>query len=190
MPKTYLANGYGRVWVLFKMMSQLLRRRFFERLSDVRSGREISKSFTEGLEWGPNSCCAPHRVRRAAPTMDRSRAVFERWDLNGDGVLDFTEVVAGCLGTGMEPEEVSAMFEQMDVNGDGEISLDEWLSGAAVYKANAYAAVVPTPGSSRLTTGVTLAFFKDLPSIFLKLKGGGVKKLPNVLEQVRKGETV
>ena len=104
--------------------------------------------------------------------MQRTRATFEAWDTNGDGALDFKEVMCGCLEAGMEPDDVSALFAQLDVNGDGEISLEEWMGGAAAYRKAAHDAVVAKPGASRLTTGVTQAFLRDLPAVIAKLSGG------------------
>ena len=104
--------------------------------------------------------------------MQRTRATFEAWDTNGDGALDFQEVMCGCLGAGMDPDDVSALFAQLDVNGDGTISLEEWMDGAAAYRNAAHNAVTAKPGSSRLTTGVTQAFLRDLPSVIAKLSGG------------------
>jgi hypothetical protein len=58
------------------------------------------------------------------------------------------------------------------VNGDRQISLEEWLNGADAYRRAAHDAVKCRPGASRLTTGVTLAFLRDLPSVVAKLEGG------------------
>jgi len=40
--------------------------------------------------------------------MQHARAAFGAWDTNGDGVLDFKEVLCGCLEAGIDPEEVSS----------------------------------------------------------------------------------
>jgi hypothetical protein len=104
--------------------------------------------------------------------MERTRAIFEAWDLNGDGALDFKELMCGCLGAGMEPDEVSEIFSELDVNGDGAISLEEWMGGAAAYRKAAHDAVDAAPGASRLTTGVTLAFLRDLPAVIAKVGAG------------------
>ena len=60
----------------------------------------------------------------------RTRESFDSWDTNGDGVLDFKEILSGCLATGMEPDDVAELFQRLDVNADGTVTLDEWLAGA------------------------------------------------------------
>ena len=60
----------------------------------------------------------------------RTREVFDSWDTNGDGVLDFKEIMSGCLASGMEPDDVADLFQRLDVNADGTVTLDEWLAGA------------------------------------------------------------
>ena len=107
-----------------------------------------------------------------------TRAAFAAWDDDGNGVLDFKEVMAGCLGAGMEPDEVSELFAAMDVNGDGQISLEEWVNGAAAYRVKAaHDAAMYKPGASRLTTGVTLTFLRDLPGVIAELQA---KAFPTV----------
>ena len=64
--------------------------------------------------------------------MRRTRATFDAWDTNGDGVLSFEEVMCGCLHAGMDPDDVSAFFATLDVSGDGCISVEEFLSGQTV----------------------------------------------------------
>ena len=104
--------------------------------------------------------------------MQRTRATFEAWDTNGDGALDFKEVLCGCLESGMDPDEVSNLFAALDVNGDGAISLEEWMGGARAYRNAAHDGVATRPGASRLTTGVTQAFLRDLPAVIAKVAGG------------------
>lgn len=89
-----------------------------------------------------------------------------------------SKVMAGCLGAGMEPDEVSELFAAMDVNGDGRISLEEWVHGAAAYRVKAaHDAAMYRPGASRLTTGVTLTFLRDLAGVIAKLEA---KAFPRV----------
>jgi hypothetical protein len=102
--------------------------------------------------------------------MRRTRAAFEAWDVNGDGALDFREIMCGCLEAGLEPDDVSELFRTLDVNGDGAISLEEWVGGAAAHDDLYHDCIAP--GSSRLTTGVTQAFLRDLPAVIAQVSGG------------------
>ena len=52
----------------------------------------------------------------------RTRALFDSWDTNGDGVLDFKEILSGCLATGMEPDDVI-------MTGGGRCVRQVWLEG-------------------------------------------------------------
>ena len=72
----------------------------------------------------------------------------------------------------MEPDDVSEIFAELDVDGNGEISLEEWMGGAAAYRKAAHDAVAAAPGASHLTTGVTLAFLRDLPAVIAKVGAG------------------
>ena len=62
-----------------------------------------------------------------------ARELFDRWDRNGDGVLNADEVLIGCLQNGMDPDEVSALFARLDTNGDDEISYEEWRAGYGAF---------------------------------------------------------
>jgi Ca2+-binding EF-hand superfamily protein len=51
---------------------------------------------------------------------------FDRWDDNGDGELDRTELAAGLVGTEHRPEGV---IEFYDTNRNGRVSLREAQAG-------------------------------------------------------------
>jgi hypothetical protein len=51
---------------------------------------------------------------------------FDRWDYNGDGYLEMSELGETMARTGNPPERVMAFY---DVNGDGRISLAEAQGG-------------------------------------------------------------
>ena len=65
-------------------------------------------------------------------------------------------------------------MREHDANADGVHSFDEFKR---LYNAVKGVAVHP-PGASRLTTGVTLAFLRDLPGVIAKLEGA--KDFPEV----------
>ena len=69
----------------------------------------------------------------------RCRHIFAAWDTNGDGVLDYQEVLCGSLQAGMESDEVSMLFSHLDIDGDARVSADEFERGYAAFKRAAAA---------------------------------------------------
>merc|ERR550514_1977232 len=65
-----------------------------------------------------------------APLASRSEArrVFEGFDTDGSGCIDFAEVVLGLRAMSLDiPEpDVRAVFEEIDVDGSGKLELKEF----------------------------------------------------------------
>ena len=63
----------------------------------------------------------------------QARMYIQQCDANGDGVVEWSEVLKLISGTGMSEEEISqqkAEFETMDVNKDGRVTeqeFTEWM---------------------------------------------------------------
>lgn len=81
------------------------------------------------------------RRERARINLIQSR-LFAIFDQDGNGVVDFGELIAGLsvLCGGEEDEKISQAFRLIDVNGDGLISIDEMIVYlAAVFRVRVYA---------------------------------------------------
>ena len=115
-------------------------------------------------------------VARAEAREEEARACFVEHDADGSGSIDAAELLSVFLALGLkradQDEEtfealVGRCLKEHDANADGVLNFDEFkrlcnaVKGVAVYP----------PGASRLTTGVTLAFLRDLPGVIAKLEG-------------------
>ena len=55
------------------------------------------------------------------------KQLFVMYDENGNGVLEFKEVVNLAAAAGYDPEEVEVLFKEADTNRDSVISFDEFI---------------------------------------------------------------
>ncbi|MFF5157791.1 EF-hand domain-containing protein [Streptomyces sp. NPDC000348] len=63
------------------------------------------------------------RVEKAA------RSVFERYDLDGDGLVtaeEYRQVVTELEGSGITESEARALIDSLDTDGDRRMSFDEF----------------------------------------------------------------
>eukprot|EP00971_Amphidinium_carterae_P167239 3313854-Amphidinium_carterae.1 len=70
--------------------------------------------------------------------MEQLRAIFKKFDVNGDGLLDCSELGQVMVKLGMKVDDVDKLLGTMDTNGDGSIDIDEllaFLSGPSDTKA-------------------------------------------------------
>ncbi|CAJ1432485.1 unnamed protein product [Effrenium voratum] len=88
------------------------------------------------------------RTMEADETVDKVQSIlgaFQRYDANGDGVIDFTELGAlmrGLAGSAAEWEDcqIRALLKAMDSNNDGKVVLTEfgaWLFGTQLTPEDA-----------------------------------------------------
>ncbi|AHH93428.1 EF-hand domain-containing protein [Kutzneria albida] len=84
-------------------------------------GRITREEFVAAVEKGLLS--DPNYLDVIAAAAD---TVFDAADVNGDGVLNQTEVVALYSGAGVGAAAAIGAFKQIDTNGDGSISREEW----------------------------------------------------------------
>lgn len=61
------------------------------------------------------------------PSLPEINAVFKKMDLDGNGVLDQSELKSGLESLGCTDEIVDAMIKQADIDGDGKINLAEFI---------------------------------------------------------------
>jgi Ca2+-binding EF-hand superfamily protein len=97
----------------------------------------------------PSSMDEEHR-RRWPATL---KALFKLFDMDGNGVVDFTELSTGvsllCGGTPLE--KARAAFQLHDVNGDGFIYIEDMKT----YLASVYRVVYATTPGARQRTGLS-----------------------------------
>ena len=114
-------------------------------------------------------------VAQAEAREEEARACFLAHDTDDSGTIDATELVSVFRTLGLKrAEQDEASFEarvgrclsEHDTNADGVLSFDEFKRLYNVIKGVA----VHRPRASRLTTGVTLAFLRDLPGVIAKLE--------------------
>ncbi|MEV6127189.1 EF-hand domain-containing protein [Streptomyces violaceusniger] len=58
-----------------------------------------------------------------------ARTVFERYDLDGDGLVtadEFRQVVAELEGQEITPAAAQALIDSLDLNGDRQMSFEEF----------------------------------------------------------------
>lgn len=82
---------------------------------------------------------------------DKLTLLFNKLDVNGDGVLDLYEFkLLGKLVTGVDvtEQECQAQLQRADINKDGVVDLDEFL----VYSSIAFGRAAPDVASERLDT--------------------------------------
>ena len=116
-------------------------------------------------------------VAQAEAREEEARAWFVAHDADDSGTIDAAELASVFRALGLKrADQDEASFETLvgrrlrehDANADGVLSFDEFQR---LYNAVKGVAAHP-PGASRLTTGVTLAFLRDLPGVVAKLEGG------------------
>ena len=53
--------------------------------------------------------------------------MFNLYDVDKSGSLDFSEVMAAAQASGFDQDEVLSLFQEADVNNDSTISFDEFV---------------------------------------------------------------
>lgn len=61
------------------------------------------------------------------PSLPEVKALFKNMDLDGNGVLDKSELKSGLESLGCTDEIVDAMIKQADIDGDGKVNLAEFI---------------------------------------------------------------
>lgn len=61
------------------------------------------------------------------PSLPEVNALFKKMDLDGNGVLDKSELKSGLEGLGCTDEIADAMIKQADIDGDGKVNLAEFI---------------------------------------------------------------
>ncbi|CAN7129632.1 unnamed protein product [Brassica rapa subsp. narinosa] len=63
-------------------------------------------------------------------SIEDIRAVFQRFDKNGDGKISIDELkdVIGALSPTASPEETTLMMKEFDLDGNGYIDMDEFVA--------------------------------------------------------------
>ena len=59
---------------------------------------------------------------------DLFRSMFDNLDINGDGVISFSEWETHYVAMGISPEHARPSFDAMDANSDGKVTLDEFVN--------------------------------------------------------------
>ncbi len=97
---------------------------FPEGTAFIRQQLRRSAKETESIE----SVLETMPIAARQPAMSKARATFERFDVNGDGVIEMNEVLLGLrdLGVRCTPEEARAIFEELDTDGSGVLEVHEF----------------------------------------------------------------
>lgn len=88
----------------------------------------------EELPTGAKAAAAPSPPRKKTDyKAERIRGIFQSFDLNGDGVIDFAELrfvlrSIRDVGSALSDEMIEEVLQQMDANKDGLVNFEEFLS--------------------------------------------------------------
>ena len=63
-----------------------------------------------------------------AESRDLFRSMFDNLDVNGDGVVSFSEWETHYVAMGISPEHARPSFDAIDANSDGKVTKDEFVN--------------------------------------------------------------
>ena len=135
-----------------------------------------------GLRAGA-TLVATGRVRGGMPTASELRDAFAKFDVNGDGVLSFDELVGVFTrpvdaGEPMTEEQARAYVAKHDKNGDGKLDLDEFAAALAAEQAEREGAAGGDPAAG---DGPTDAQILDA------VDAGALDNVPDPTESIEVG---
>ncbi|CAE7254044.1 MFHAS1 [Symbiodinium microadriaticum] len=102
----------------------------------LRVAATLYTSLEGELEPAAPKAAAPARRKvndKEAEKAERIRAIFKSFDLNGDGLIDPSELrhvlrSIRDVGSALSDEMIETVLEQMDTNKDGLVNFEEFLS--------------------------------------------------------------